>query len=175
MATLETPRTLLRRFNLSDLQNMVELESNPEIMKFTPSRVPQTLEQTRLRLESQIQKQSSLEPLGVWAVELKNSQDFVGWFMLMKRNEDFPELGFMIVQRHWNQGYATEVAQRLIDYGFKQLGYSGIVATTNQDNRASKNVLSKLGFIFSQTVIRFDTVMNQEIQLDQFKLVKTMA
>ena len=36
MSNLETKRTRLRRFALNDLENMIELESDADIMKFTP-------------------------------------------------------------------------------------------------------------------------------------------
>jgi RimJ/RimL family protein N-acetyltransferase len=43
------------------------------------------------------------------------------------------------------QGYATEAAKALIDYGFRQLNLRRIVATTTYDNAASIGVMRKLG------------------------------
>jgi hypothetical protein len=39
---------------------MQALETDPLVMKFTPSRIPQSKEQTLIRLEAQIAKQDNL-------------------------------------------------------------------------------------------------------------------
>lgn len=95
MSLIETHRTVLRRLTLSDFNNLRELESNPNIMKFAPSMVPQTEAQTLARLKSQLAKQSELEPYGIWAVDNFEDSSFVGWFMLMPASENQLELGFM--------------------------------------------------------------------------------
>ncbi len=136
----KTLRAQLRPLHIADLENMRALESDPDIMKFTPSRVPQTAEQTEARLKSQIGKE------GIWAAEFSDNLDFIGWFMLLKRDMEFTELGFMIVQKHWGKGLTTEIAQALIDYAFKDLKLIGLSARTNLKNTASIRVLQKLGF-----------------------------
>jgi ribosomal-protein-alanine N-acetyltransferase len=166
---IETERTRLRRFTLSDLSNMRMLESDADIMKFTPSRVPQTVEQSEKRLRSLVEKEPTYSPLGVWAVEQKSTADFVAWFMLVTTQFDFPELGFMIVKRHWGKGFASEVSASLIDYGIKELKYSGIVATTNPENSVSIRVLEKVGFTFSKTISSHDKVFKRDLELNVFE------
>lgn len=151
---------------------MIELESDPEVMKFTPVRGPLSPEQTEQRLKALVDKEDSYSPFGVWAVELKDTADFVGWFMLLKTGHEFPELGFMIVQRHWGHGFATEAATGLIEFGFRELKLKGIIATTNPDNFASKKVLGKLGFIFSKSISVPDKVLQRDIQLDVFEILR---
>lgn len=43
------------------------------------------------------------------------------------------------------QGYATEAAQALLDYAFRQLNLKRVVAMTTHDNAASIGVMKKLG------------------------------
>jgi len=169
--TIETQRTRLRRFGLSDVENMRELESDPEVMKFTPSRVPQSLEQTKSRLQSLVEKEATYAPFGVWAVELKDTSDFVGWFMLIHTQFNFPELGFMLVRRHWGKGLATEVASALIDFGYRKLNLPGIAATTNPENSASIRVLEKLGFGITKTISTYDRIFERDIELCIFELL----
>lgn len=173
MSLIETPRTRLRRLRASDLQNMAELEGNPEIMRHTPSRLPHSLEKVEARLQLQLEKDVVQAPAGVWAVELKDSSLFIGWFMLLVGRQEFPELGFMISQNYWGQGFATEVAAAVIQFGFLDLNFSKIVAVTDPDNLGSKKVLSKLGFVYAKTVSSFDNVLNQPIELDHFEITKT--
>ena len=170
MAMLQTSRTKLRRFLLSDLKNMIRLESDPDVMKFTPSRIPQAIEKTEARLKSLIEKEAAYAPLGVWAVELKDTADFVGWIMLIKTEFEVPELGFMIVKAQWGKGFAAEVAQALINFGMKDLKYSGIAAVTDSDNKASIHILEKLGFRKKYSRTKPDKVLGQEIEAHIFEL-----
>jgi RimJ/RimL family protein N-acetyltransferase len=45
----------------------------------------------------------------------------------------------------WGRGYATEGARALIHRGFSELGVQRVVATTYQDNLASRRVMEKVG------------------------------
>jgi RimJ/RimL family protein N-acetyltransferase len=170
MANLQTQRTLLRRFQLSDLQNMIRLESDPDIMKFTPSRVPLTVEKSEARLKSLIEKEAGSHPLGVWAVELKGSGEFVGWFMLIMTEFAVPEIGFMIVKDQWGKGLATEVAQALIDFGTKDLQYPGIAAVTDSENKKSIHILEKLGFEKKSSKTKRDLVLGKDFEAFIFEL-----
>ena len=138
--TLLSARLRLRPFNHSDFENLRQLDSDSDIMKFTPAKVPQTREQSIERLERYIKMG------GVWAVELKESGEFIGWFMLIETDLEFPEIGFMIVKKFWGRGLATECARTLIDYGLNILRHKGISGRVNSDNVISIQVMKKLGF-----------------------------
>lgn len=45
-------------------------------------------------------------------------------------------------------GYATESAKAVIDYGFNNLGLSEVIGRASKDNIASVRVLEKLGMEF---------------------------
>lgn len=47
---------------------------------------------------------------------------------------------------YWGQGFATEMANVLLAFGFEQLGMHRIFATCDPENIASFNVLEKAGF-----------------------------
>jgi RimJ/RimL family protein N-acetyltransferase len=55
------------------------------------------------------------------------------------------ELGYVLSRESWGHGYATEVARRLINFGFDDLGLRRITATCHPDNLASARVLEKSG------------------------------
>jgi len=170
MSVIELERLRLRRFKLSDLQNMIELESDPDVMKFTPSRVSLSAERSKERLEDLISKEASNGNLGAWAAEFKDSGDFLGFFMLLNRELEFTELGFMIVKRHWGKGLTAEAARGLVDYAFTKLKLPGISAATTQDNLASKKVLAKVGFSFDKKISISDKILQKETDLDVFVL-----
>ena len=46
---------------------------------------------------------------------------------------------------HWGQGYALEAARAAIDDGFGRIGLGEIVAYTVPANRASRQIMARLG------------------------------
>lgn len=173
MTTLCSTRTKLRRLCPSDLDNMIILESDPEIVKFTPYRIPQNRENTKIRLEKVIQKSSQIEPYGVWAAE--HNEQFIGWFMLQKTDLPHPEIGFMMVKKFWNMGFAQEICLTLIRYAFDELKLSQIQARTDNDNEKSITILKKLGFHKEKETCEFDPVLKKNQTTYIFSLKKPLV
>ena len=65
--------------------------------------------------------------------------------LMINREHRRAELGYWIAFDRWNQGYATESNQRLIDFGFEVLGLHRIEARHFLRNPASGRVMQKLG------------------------------
>jgi [ribosomal protein S5]-alanine N-acetyltransferase len=57
------------------------------------------------------------------------------------------ELGYWLGADSWSQGFATEAAHALVEFGFRDLGLSKIYAQVLEGNRVSCGVLEKLGMI----------------------------
>lgn len=148
MNLFSTTRTAIRKFTDQDYPTLVQLMSDPEVMRFTGFQTPQPPE----RVQELLKKWSSQQDtgLGVWAAVEKETQDFVAWYMLKRTHDTDPELGFMLPQSKWNQGYATEISQGFLDYGFKTLGLTKILASVVTENAASHRVLQKLDFCLDQ-------------------------
>lgn len=56
-----------------------------------------------------------------------------------------PEVGYMLVRRHWGQGLATEAARACLRFGFLALGLPEIFVGIRQGNTASQAVARRLG------------------------------
>lgn len=56
------------------------------------------------------------------------------------------ELGYWLDPDHWGEGYATNAAGRLVEYGFTQRALRKWEAKVVAGNDASMRVLEKLGF-----------------------------
>ncbi len=54
-------------------------------------------------------------------------------------------IGYILNRDFWGQGYATELAQALIAFGFEKLGLHRIYATCDIENKASAHVMEKIG------------------------------
>jgi len=65
--------------------------------------------------------------------------------LLIQPEDQRAELGYWIGKPYWNQGYCTEAARAVIDFGFQQLDLNRIYAHHFVRNPASGRVLRKLG------------------------------
>ena len=65
--------------------------------------------------------------------------------LMVNREHRRAELGYWTALDRWNRGYATESNQRLIDFGFQELGLHRIEARHFLRNPASGKVMLKLG------------------------------
>ena len=145
---LETKRLILRRFTDADLDNLFELDNDPEVMRFinggTPT--PRDIIEKDI-LPGFINHDERCPEFGFWAAEEKGSACFQGWFSIRPTNDAVDEvaLGYRLRRAAWGQGYATEGVQALIHKAFTDLGVGRIVATTYEINLASRRVMEKAG------------------------------
>jgi RimJ/RimL family protein N-acetyltransferase len=162
MVLLETLRLRLRQFTAEDADLLVELDSDPEVMRYITYGAPtprETYVDDILPYWLEIYRQTPL--LGYWAAEDCRSGDFQGWFHLRPDRIDAgeQELGYRLRRASWGHGLATEGATALIEHGFVRVGTEKISARTLAANRGSRAVMKKCGlryerdFIFPQDVL----------------------
>jgi RimJ/RimL family protein N-acetyltransferase len=146
---LETERLLLRRFTPDDAGNLYDLDSDPAVMRYLSGGEPTPRKVIEEEILPRFTRYDECHPgFGFWAAIEKGSGDFVGWFSLRPTEEAGARqasLGFRLRQAAWGQGYATEGARALIRLGFTELGVQRVVATTYEDNLASRRVMEKAG------------------------------
>jgi RimJ/RimL family protein N-acetyltransferase len=142
----ETQRLRIRRFDENDFENMLELDSDPDVMKYISGGKTTPPEEMKNILARTLIRYDEWKVYGVWAVELKDSGEFMGWVSLkpLPGTEEI-EVGYRFRKKFWGKGFATEAATAMMSYGFNELKMSKIVAITDPENRASKNVLQKVG------------------------------
>lgn len=170
---LETERLVLRQFTLADADNLLELNSDPDVIRFVTidKQADPTIIQTQI-LPKWLQHYEDYEGYGFWAAIEKSSRAFIGWFFLRPAihapyfdpalaNSDDIELGYRLRKESWGQGYATEGSKALIVKGFSELGAQRIVAIAFAANMASIKVLEKSGLKLKKQFI--DENMGQEI------------
>ena len=145
---LETRRLRLRRFRASDQAALVALDSDALVMRYVGSppgaRAPdETADRVRQRIAA------DHGPYGWWIVEGREDGAFhgVGLLLPMPDGEDV-EVGYRLARESWGRGIATEAASALVAYGFRDAGLSRLVAVAYPDNRASRRVLEKVGFVY---------------------------
>lgn len=152
---LETDRLILRRFTVEDVDNLVELDSDPEVTRYITRAVP-TREQVAERTIPWMLTYYEEHPAhGTWAALERATGAFTGWFHLhpahLNGREDEPELGYRFRRSAWGQGYATEGSRALIDKAFRDLGARRVFALTMAVNAGSRRVMEKAGMRYIRT------------------------
>jgi [ribosomal protein S5]-alanine N-acetyltransferase len=144
---LETERLLLRELTPDDAAFAFELNSDPEVVRYTSDGPFDSEEQARTFLENYSDYVHN--GYGRWGVVLKETNELLGWCGI-KRDRETQEidLGFRFFRRNWNKGYATEAASVCLDLGFNQLNMERIVGRAMKANTASARVLEKVGMRF---------------------------
>jgi RimJ/RimL family protein N-acetyltransferase len=149
---LETDRLILRRFTESDVDNLVALDSDPEVMRFITGGLPTPREEYENdRMPRYLWYYEQFAGYGFWAAVEKSTGDFAGWFHFRPAEDapsDEPELGYRLRKSCWGKGYASEGSRALIDKGFTELGVRRVVAYTMAVNAASRRVMEKCGLTF---------------------------
>jgi len=140
---IETDRLLMRKFTMNDAHLIFELNSDPEVTRYTLDAVDK-IEQAQQILQTSILPQYALYNMGRWAVLIKPDLEFIGWCGLKRREQEI-DLGYRFMQKAWGKGYATESAYASIQHGFNKLQLSEIVGRALPGNLASMRVLEKCG------------------------------
>lgn len=144
---LETERFYLKEFKDVYLNDLSEMVSDEETMKYSGMKVENVIEYAKefmSRVESTYKIRQGLR----WAILDKNTESFVGeiGFYNINLNGNFTELGYTIKKTCWRQGVATECINELSNFAFNKLGMDKISLMINDKNHKSINLAFKLNF-----------------------------
>ena len=144
---LATSRVLLRWLDEEHLDDLVELDSDPEVVRWVDP-PPSREEVEREHIPAYRRYRESGLGFGFWAAVHRESGEFMGWFHLRPRQgeaPDAPELGYRLRRKWWGQGFATEVSLALVERAFRELGASRVWAAAAAENTRSRRVMEKCG------------------------------
>ncbi|PJE49993.1 N-acetyltransferase [Pediococcus damnosus] len=143
---IKTPRLNLRPFVSGDLFKLQEIVENKEIADQAGFRVSSSSFETDFFLQQ-------LMRTNIWAITLKQSAAVIGSIGLYSvsnehQERDFQkfEIGYMMNQDFWGQGYMKEAVSYLLQQVFQTNGDYVVLASTYTENKRSKLLLEHLGF-----------------------------
>jgi [ribosomal protein S5]-alanine N-acetyltransferase len=142
---IKTQRLLLREYELSDFERVHIYGSNPDFSKYEPWG-PNSVEDTHIYIEDMMAL-ANVPDRSKFEMAVTLDGILIGGCGIRResQNSSVAALGWAINPEFQNQGYATEAAKALIEFGFNQLNLSVIYATCDSRNTASYKVMEKAG------------------------------
>jgi RimJ/RimL family protein N-acetyltransferase len=156
---LETVRLSLRPITESDVDLLVELDSDPAVMRFISGGKPSSRDEVGRMVQRSLGHR--------WVGFDKATEEFVGWFGLRPSYKNVRELGYRLRQSAWGKGLATEGSRVSIAAAFTQLGVERVWAQTMAVNTASRRVMERCGLRFVRT---FHTGWGEGEAIEGFEL-----
>ena len=168
---LVTERLVLRPPHVDDVPELAELANNRQIAEmlahlpfpYTEADAEQFVNDTPLRVR----------PGCSYAIALAETGAFIGCAGIHPEQGGHPkqgelELGYWIGERYWGNGYATEVAQALVDLAFRVTEIKKMYASCRVINDASRRVIHKCGFQYAgQSTLDSRAAGNVPVELYQ--------
>jgi RimJ/RimL family protein N-acetyltransferase len=166
---LETERLILRMPRIEDATAAAELLGDAEVMRFlggetVPTEaVPEVVQKWLDRW--------ALNDVGPFMIERRDDGVWVGragilvWDTRTWTQSSFaeagehvqPEIGWALARAHWGNGYATEAAAAVRDWGRREHGFDRLISLIAPANVASQRVAERLGAKPAETVKLFDS------------------
>jgi ribosomal-protein-alanine N-acetyltransferase len=153
VATIETERLILRRFDAGDAAFILRLLNEPSFIENIVDKGVRSLDDARAYIESGPVASYRKHGFGLWRVALRETDLPIGMCGLIRRDVlDDVDLGYALLPEHAGCGYALEAATACVALAREQLGLSRLVAVVSAGNERSIRLLRKLGFEYERMV-----------------------
>lgn len=155
--TIETPRLILRRAELSDAEPMFRNWANdPEVTKFLTWPTHGKVEVTEKLLASWVDSYEK-DDYYQWMIVLKEIKEPIGSIMASTVGRaQSAHIGYCIGTKWWRQGIMSETLKAVMDFLFYEVGYHRIEAMHDPNNPHSGGVMKKCGMKYEGTLRQAD-------------------
>lgn len=162
--TYESDRLYFAMMTVNDGDLMLDLDSDPEVMRYITHGKTHTAEEIRDIFIPRMQSYTNREKgWGLWKTFRKKDDQFIGWFLLRpdRDNPQNVEIGWRLKRAYWGKGYGTEGATVFRDHIFRQDGISKIWAIALPDNTGSRKIMEKIGMTYIKTYLHEDPMFRE--------------
>ncbi|MGY4773095.1 GNAT family N-acetyltransferase [Kribbella sp. CWNU-51] len=145
---IETDRLTLRRYLATDYDDLLRLQSRPDVARFLlyGPRTPEQVKESLAGRLTDVPMDTDGQALTV-AVILRETGQHVGEVTLFVHNAEqrTGEIGFVFHPDFHGRGFAAEASIELLRLGFEELGMHRIIGRLDARNTGSANLLRRLG------------------------------
>jgi RimJ/RimL family protein N-acetyltransferase len=141
-----TTRLSLREFTQNDLEAFLAYESQPKMLLFENGL---TDHDTALNyLNNALQSAKEVPRTEYYlGISVPPDEQIIGRVSLTSQNSSIQEweIGWAVRVEDWGKGYASEAAQRMLNFAFRNLKAHRVVAFCHAGNTGSARVMEKIG------------------------------
>ena len=148
---LETQRLIIRSWQKNDVDPYAKIVAQPEVMQFIGNGRSQDFSIAQAFVTRCIDIERD-RPWLLWAVEHKADQQLIGFCGFAPYGDEI-EIGWRLDREYWSQGFGTEAARAVLDYGLKKLGFDHVVSVAQTDNTASNEIMKGIGMKYREITI----------------------
>lgn len=146
-------RLILRKWREADLEPFASMNADDAVMEFMPKKLTRAQSDA---LASRIMAEMEESGFGLWAVERRQDNRFIGFVGLSRPTftshfTPCVEIGWRMDRAVWGQGYATEGAKAVLGIGFNDFNLNGITSFTVPGNLMSRRVMQKIGMLHDES------------------------
>jgi RimJ/RimL family protein N-acetyltransferase len=147
--TLESQRLRLRGWTVADVEPYAALCADADVMRYIGDGSVRSRDESAQQLDAFTRAWKD-RGFGLWCVAPRETDACIGFVGLAIPDflpEIMPavEIGWRLARNAWHQGYATEAALAVRDYGFSTVGVDRLVSVAHADNVASHDVMHRIG------------------------------
>lgn len=146
---METKRLILRRWKVSDAEDLFRYASDPDVGPIAGWPPHQNVDESREVIKSVLNGKES------YAICLKKENKVIGSIELKLNGytdftdrDDECEMGFCLAKPFWNQGIMPEAVRKMLRHAFEDCGMQKVWIAYYEGNTRSKRVQEKCGFKF---------------------------
>jgi ribosomal-protein-alanine N-acetyltransferase len=154
LKTFETDRLILKPTTSADAEFIRSLYNSPKWIKFIGDRQLNTVKDAENYIQTKLMPQMKRLGYGTYTIIRKSDGEKVGSCGLYDREGvNGIDIGFALLPDFEKKGYAFESVNYLKEIGFSDFKLKQISGITSKKNKASQDLLMKIGLKFEKTII----------------------
>ena len=158
-----TPRLILRKWELSDAEDLFRYASDPDVGPIAGWPPHKSVAESRMIIQNvftgpeayAVCRKEDNHAIGAIELKLQGHTD-------MSDRSDECELGYWIGKPFWGQGMMPEAAEEILRHAFEDLGMRAVWAGYYDGNTKSKRVQEKCGFVYVRTTQNLEVPLMHE-------------
>lgn len=184
---LETDRLILRKIKEEDAKDLYVYYSNSNVTRFLNWNGPNSIENA-IKIINSWNHEFENKNFIRWAITIKGINVIIGTVVIVTKDKanyglftdditDVVGIGYELSEDYWNKGIMMEAVRAVINFTFNEIKTHRIQAFVEPENRASMNLLKKIGFkeegllrkyLYDDGTRQFDDVILLSLLIDEY-------
>lgn len=147
LKSIYTERLKIRLIKETDVTFIYKLRSNKNNAQFVEMKPYESIKRAQ-KFINHVTEDIKKGEVFFWILELKNTGEAIGTICLwsFSKDRESAEVGYELMKSFQRKGYAYEALKAIIDFANKSLSLKNLDAITNENHKASINLLLKNNF-----------------------------